>query len=422
VPLWFKLSLIDECRRRVEQALAAASAGTDPGTRRDMQLYAALATALLYTKGPGPEVDAAWTKVLEVAQSLLDVDYGLRALWGLWAARVNSGEPRLALELARAFVSTAASRTDSVDSLIGERMTGMALHLLGDQTSARQHTERMLSGYVAAPHPSDLIRFQFDQRVMARTTLAHILWLQGFPDQAMRIARENTDDALAIDHATSLCNSLAHTTCRLALLTGDLVAAEHYVSMLIAHSERHALWFWRIWGRCFRGVLLIKRNELTVGLPDLRVALAEFKASGLGAPYTSAFFGELADGLGRAGEIAQGLVVIDDTLERAARNEERWCISELMRIKGELLLRGNASNAGPLAEELFRQGLDCARGQGALSWELRCAISLARLLHEQRRKREAHALLGPVYGRFTEGFHTADLIAGKSLLTGQGKA
>jgi predicted ATPase len=251
---------------------------------------------------------------------------------------------------------------------------------------------------------------------MARTTLAHILWLQGFPDQAMRLAQENTDDAQAIDHATSLCNTLAHTTCRLALLTGDLMAAEHYVSMLIAHSEKHALGFWSIWGRCFKGVLLIKRNELTVGLHDLRVALSELKASGLGAPYTSAFFGELAEGLGRAGEIAQGLAVMDDTLERAARNEERWCISELMRIKGDLLLRGNASNAGPMAEELFRQALDCASGQGALSWELRCATSLARLMHEQRRTREAKELLTPIYGRFTEGFDTADLKAAKALL------
>jgi hypothetical protein len=377
---------------------------------------------LLYTKGPGPEVDAAWTKVLEVAQSLHDVDYGLRALWGLWASRVNSGEPRRALELARAFVSTSGSRTDSVDSLIGERMTGMALHLLGDQTSARQHTERMLSGYVAAAHQSDLIRFQFDQQVMARATLAHILWLQGFPDQAMRIAQENTDDAQAIDHATSLCNTLAHTTCRLALLIGDLTAAEHYVSMLIAHSEKHALRFWLLWGRCFKGVLSIKRDNVTAGLHDLGVALAELKASGLGAPYTCAFFGELAEGMGRAGETAQGLAIIDDTLERATRNEERWCISELMRIKGELLLRGNASNAGPLAEELFRQGLDCASGQGALSWELRCATSLARLLHEQQRTREAHELLTPIYGRFTEGFDTADLITAKSLLSSRGKA
>jgi predicted ATPase len=194
------------------------------------------------------------------------------------------------------------------------------------------------------------------------------------------------------------------------------MAAEHYVSMLIAHSEKHALGFWSIWGRCFKGVLLIKRNELTVGLHDLRVALSELKASGLGAPYTSAFFGELAEGLGRAGEIAQGLAVMDDTLERAARNEERWCISELMRIKGDLLLRGNASNAGPMAEELFRQALDCASGQGALSWELRCATSLARLMHEQRRTREAKELLTPIYGRFTEGFDTADLKAAKALL------
>jgi len=416
VPLWFQLSLIDECRRRVQQALAAVRPAAGAGTRRDMQLFAALATALLYTKGPGQEVNAAWTNVLRIAESLDDIDYRLRALWGLWASRVNSGEPRPALELALAFVSHAASKADPADSLVGDRMTGLALHLLGNQTSARQHTERMLSRYVTAVHQSDLVRFQFDQRVMARTTLGQILWLQGFPDQAMRTAQEAVDDAQAIDHATSLCNSLAHTACRVALLNGDLTAAEHFVGMLIGHSERHALAFWQIWGRCFKGVLLIKRDEVATGLHHLRVALAELRVTGLGLPHTAAFLGDLAEGLGRAGEIAQGLAAIDEAIESSQRNGELWCMADSLRIKGDLLLQENSANACEGAENHFRQCLDWARKQRVLSWELRGAMSLARLRKLQGQPGDARELLAAVYGRFTEGFATADLKSAKSLL------
>jgi predicted ATPase len=174
--------------------------------------------------------------------------------------------------------------------------------------------------------------------------------------------------------------------------------------------------FWRIWGHCFKGVLLIKRGELNTGSHELRGALAHLRATGLGAPYTPAFLGELADGLGRAGEIAQGLAAIDEALDHCTRNEEGWCIAEVMRIKGELLLRENAPNAGAMAQNLFRQALACASEQSALSWELRCAISLARSVHKEGKALVAHELLAPIYSRFTEGFDTSDLIAAKALL------
>jgi len=416
VPLWFQLSLIDECRNRVQQALAAVSPATGPGSRRDMHLFAALATALLYTKGPGPEVNAAWSKVLEIAQSLVDIDYRLRALWGLWASRVNSGEPQAALELALAFTRLAASKADPADALIGDRMAGVALHLLGNQAGAREHTERMLNRYVVTARQSDLIRFQFDQRVMARATLGQILWLQGFPDQALRAARQTTEEAQAIDHATSLCNALAHTSCRVAILNGDMAAAEHFVGLLSGHSERHGLAFWQIWGRCFKGVLLIRQDQVDTGLEQLRVALAELKATGLSLPHTEAFLGDMAEGLGRAGDIPGGLAIIDEALERSGRNEERWCIAELLRIKGELLLLAKSANAAATAENHFLQSLDWARKQQVLSWELRSAMSLARLRVLQDRAGEARELLAPVYGAFTEGFGTADLKAAKALL------
>ena len=91
-------------------------------------------------------------------------------------------------------------------------------------------------------------------------------------------------------------------------------------------------------------------------------------------------------------------------------------MTDLLRIRGELLLLQGAKDAAAMAEDYFRQALDGARPQGALSWELRAATSLARLLRDQDRAIDALALLQPVYGRFTEGFETADLKAAKSLL------
>jgi hypothetical protein len=101
---------------------------------------------------------------------------------------------------------------------------------------------------------------------------------------------------------------------------------------------------------------------------------------------------------------------------RSERNEDRWCVAELLRIKGELLLLQGGSGAAAAAEDHYQQALDWARRQGALSWELRTATSLARLRRDQNRSAEAIALLAPIYDRFTEGFETADLKAAKALI------
>src|SRR5262249_52856878 len=102
--------------------------------------------------------------------------------------------------------------------------------------------------------------------------------------------------------------------------------------------------------------------------------------------------------------------------ERSGNSEERWCVAELLRVKGELILLQSATDAAAMAEDHFRQALDWARRQRALSWELRTAASLARMWRDQGRRKEARELLAPVYDRFTEGFDTADLRATKALL------
>ena len=244
VPLWVQLSLVQECRARVERALASLVPEAGRSARQEMKLYAALGASLLFSKGPMPETEAVWAKALEIAESLGDTEYQLRALYGLWVCRLNRGECRVALTLAQRFYSLAQDRGDPADLPIGDRMIGISLHYWGDQTNARRHIERMLSSYVAPVQRSPLIRFQFDQRVVARGALARILWLQGFPDQARRTAQSTVDDARALDHAVSLCLALCEAACPVALFTGDLAAAESYVAMLLDSSAAHALPIW----------------------------------------------------------------------------------------------------------------------------------------------------------------------------------
>src|SRR5689334_5376781 len=131
VPLWMHLSLIEECRSRVERALAALAAGANRDTRREMKLHAALAASLYYTRGIVPEIGAARTKALDIAQGLDDIEYRLRSLWGLWSFHLSSGRYRVALTLADGFHTLAANRSDPNDQLIGERMIGATQHYLG---------------------------------------------------------------------------------------------------------------------------------------------------------------------------------------------------------------------------------------------------------------------------------------------------
>jgi predicted ATPase len=113
---------------------------------------------------------------------------------------------------------------------------------------------------------------------------------------------------------------------------------------------------------------------------------------------------------------------VAEALERCARTGEQWCVAELQRVKGEIVLQEGGVDSEAIASRWFGRALDCARGQGALALELRAATSLARLLRDQGRQADATACLQPVYDRFTEGFGTTDLIAAKQLLDDLGAA
>jgi hypothetical protein len=412
IPLWMHLSLMDECRCRVEQALAVLGAEPSRDAPQGMKLYAALATSLIYTGGTPTELEAAWAKSLDLAERLDDTEYRLRAVWELWTLNRLSRWHRAALTQAQRFCALAANPADPNHRLIGERMLGISHHYLGDQVRARRHLEAVLDEHVESENRSHILRFQVDLRVSARTFLAPVLWLLGLPDQAMRAAEAAVEDARAANHVLSVCHALVFGACPTALLAGDLASGDHYASMLIDHSARHGLARWHAYGCGYRGALLIKRGDIAAGLQLLRAGFDE-----LGSFATLRFMDLLVpEALCEAGEIGKGLVAVEGRIARSKETEELRLVAELLRIKGELLLLQGGPGAPAKAEDHFRRALDWARRQGALSFELRAATSLARLLRDQSRAAEALALLQPIYDRFTEGFETADLKAAKALI------
>jgi tetratricopeptide (TPR) repeat protein len=389
-------------------------AGASRDRRREMKLRVALATSTLYTRGRVRELGAVWTGALEIAQELGDRDYQLRSLRGLQVFYGGSDFGKT-LEIARTFCLVAEQQADKNDRLIGDGLVAVSEHFLGDQTSARARIERMLASFSAPDRRSHCYagRFQFDQDVMPLMILARILWLQGFPNQAMRTAEDAVQHALEANRALSTCNVLAHAACPIALWRGDFALADRHVKILLDHARRYTLPLWRELARMFEALLAVSRGDVVGGLRVLRARFDELGESLPPLDYVE-LQSDIAEALGRAGQIADGLTVAKQAIERCEQTNERWLFAELLRLKGDLMLRKESATAK--AEDCFREAIDWARRQGALSWELRAATSLARLLRDQRRGAEAIAVIKPVYNRFTEGFGTTDLANAKALI------
>jgi predicted ATPase/DNA-binding winged helix-turn-helix (wHTH) protein len=417
-PLWMRLSLLEECRGRAQQALGAFGTGESQNPREQMRLHAALGAS---TSNPS-EMAAALTKTLEIARSLGDIEYQMRALRGLYFYHAVNSLYHVALPLARTFHDLATSGSDPKDQVFGERMIGVAKHFIGDQAGARRHLEQVLSDYLPAEPGrelvpfQDIIRFGTDLRVSAHVFLARVLWLQGFPDQAVHTAETVIAEALATGHAQSLCYALTLAACQVALWVRNLAAAECHAQMLLEHSRKHSLPIWGELGARLRSVVDLKSNDFSAGPRPPPVGHDEIRPRGFNFLI---LLGEMAEALAHAGRTAEALRLVDQGIDLS---EADWLTPELFRLKGELLLARGTSGAAETAEHLFRQAWDEARRQGALSWELRATTSLAGLLRGQGRSADAFACLQPVYDRFTEGFGTADLIAAKQLLDDLGVA
>jgi predicted ATPase len=203
---------------------------------------------------------------------------------------------------------------------------------------------------------------------------------------------------------------LAHCA-RLLSLIGDNAALDTRTDQLIAVTTEQSFPQWRAHGAIYRGWVKVRNGDVTEGISLLTSGSAGSRAAAaVWAPYHMAL---VAAAYETAGQIDEGLALLDDALQIVERTGERLLEAELLRRKGQLLLRQGQSEA---ARELYRKALSIAREQEAKLWELRAAVSLARLWRDQGRRAEARDLLLPVYGWFTEGFDTPDLKDAKMLL------
>jgi hypothetical protein len=403
------MSLLSECSEWMERAIACLDLG-DRGTRRDMQLQAALGFSLMFTKGMTSGAQAALTTAVELAERLDDRDYQLRTLFGLCVFRLRLPDFRGALALAHQCAAVANRVTDPSTNPTAHWMLGLTLFCLGDLIGGRAHMERVRDEYLS--RRSEIVRFGFDQRVYALGILGLALWIEGFPHQARAESRASIAEALTLNHPVSLCIAL-WTGCLLSLWVGDLATLERSTTTLLAYTEKHSLDNYHSYGLGFAGELAVQRGDAVTGVRLMRAGLEGLRNARHQVFY-SVFLGGLAKWVVAAGDGPEGLRMIGEAVERAERSDEAWYLPELLRIKGELQRTGSAPTTGD-AEQHFLRSLHLAHRQGALSWELRAATSLARLYQDSRQE-EARNVLAPVSSRFTEGFDTADLKEAKALL------
>jgi predicted ATPase/DNA-binding winged helix-turn-helix (wHTH) protein len=416
-PLWLQFSLISECRSWVERALLSLATMSNDTRMLRMKLYAALGWSEMYATESGLQTGTgAWKIVLTLAEELGNSDYTLRALWALWADQVNHGECREALALAKRFRNVAKQSIEPADALVGERITGAALHFLGDQSDARHHIENMLKNYVTPTQRSHVVRYQFDQRITARITLSRALWLQGYTDQALAEINTAVEDALSLNHVFSLCNALAQAACPVALLVGNKKAAERFETMLRSYTASHSLEVWLAYADCFRGEILLANDQVQPGISMMREAINKLRDANF-VQYITAFLGSLSEGLLRAKQFLDAKAVVEEALSRCDATGERWCYANLLRISANIMVNSDTSGNPKAAEDLYLRSLQIAREQKCLAWELRTAIDLAHLLRNRSSTVEAIQLLDHVTSQFVEGFGSSDFISAKKLST-----
>jgi non-specific serine/threonine protein kinase len=399
---WGAVSLVAESCKWSATALARIGAAV--GTRWEMILQCSLGMSLIFTKGTVNEAREALTRGLSLARTFADFDYQQRAIHKLWLFSLRVTALDEALAMARDYDEVARHQDPQAWS-VADALIGAPQIYRGEHIEASTRLRRAIDHYPIECRIRDAMRLGNDLRTSASSHLSVSLLSQGLVDTASQVAVRAVEEARDRNRPTVLSFSLALAASFVFLSLGELNTAERYGGELIALGQKHALRPYHAVGLCIHGSLATRRTDPNKGVDLLRRGLADLRAASYLILYPY-FQVELAAALGSAARVDDGLAEIDAALRFATETGHRWFVPEILRVKGELLaLRGSGDRAA--VADLFRGSMRLAREQQALYWELSSAISLAELLRDQHRVVEAHAVLAPVYERFTEGFSAA---------------
>jgi predicted ATPase/DNA-binding winged helix-turn-helix (wHTH) protein len=416
-PVWRHLSLMSECRERCERALLSLEPRVTTDMRLRMVLLTALAAAIFITMGPPEQAKALLTEALETADALSDFNAQAEALSTLISVYASRGEYRRARIAAEQIEQIADRIGDPIHFRFAYQQMGTTLLWGGRPREAQQYLERVLQSPATPGDRRGAIHYNPNDRAVTRAMLARALWMQGFADQALNEARLSLEELQGTDHPLQLCRILYQGICRIAMMIGDFATADREIARLIELATGLNAPHWETAGHFLKGKSLVERGEFAQGLSVLRDASETSDRTGWRMSHTE-FKGALALGLAGTGRLDEALVVVDEAMasDREGADGSGWYAPELLRIKGEVLLRQAADQSALAAEDCFSQAAQMARDHGALFWELRIALSVARLRVSQARHHEAKAQLASGYDRFTEGFATADMQAARTML------
>jgi predicted ATPase len=378
-----------------------------------LTLHLALGAALQMAKGTGaPEVEHAYTQARALCQQVGETPELVPVLFGLWRFYHSQAQFHRARELGETLLRLAQRAEDPVLAVVAHNALGNTWLCLGSLPTARQHLEAGIARYMPDHHRAPASRIGHDPGVACRAFAAWVLWVLGYPEQALTRVHE----ALALAHELSHPLSLAYAQCWAAMVSQfrrDVPAVHEHTEAAVALSTEQGFASWAAYGTSLRGWAIVMQGQ-GEGIAQVRQGIIALRANG-GAvlvPYFCTVLAEVYDHLGHTEDGLQALAAAHILVEK---HKERWWEAEIHRLRGVLLLRQPGTSQAE-AEAWLQRALDVARRQEAKSLELRAAMSLSRLWQQQDKQAEARALLAPVYSWFTEGFDTADLQEAKALL------
>jgi predicted ATPase len=393
--------------------------------QQEVRLQSLSATTWLVAKGVSSlEVRVALTRAYDLCTRLADPVHLFNVLVNLRLYTLVRGEAHKALEYSLQLMQIAQQGQDSGLLLQGYVQLGLSYFFVGEQTLACEHLKQALALYDPVHHRSHaLLYLGIDPKMASLGFSSMSLWLQGYPDQALRKGQEAVRFSRGLSHPYSLAGALiyngwTHLFRQEEEEAQKLLAEASHLNQEQGFPDLLAL------SMGFQGCLMIHQGKAEAGTRKIQEVLSSMEAVGLrgGQP---TFLTYQAEGHMELRQTETGLSVITQALELAEQSGERYYEPELYRLKGQLTLQkfqASSSKFPPApnpqgeAEACFQKAIDIARQQQAKSWELRAATSLARLWQQQGKRADALTLLLDVYNWFTEGFDTKDLQEAKALL------